>query len=385
MVSFDFTEDQLALRDTVRRFASKTLAPGYNKRSASHEFFWDEYRQMAEMGLLSIGLPTEFGGTGEDDFVSLGIACEEIGYGDVNCASVPVTTGLIAAQLALAGSSEVQQKWIPRLVSGETVVGLGLTEPDAGSDAGALRMVAEPVAGGYQLTGEKNSVSLLAASSAVIVYARIPGQRGMLGISAFLVELNQKGVSTGFYEDMGSRPMSRGTLNLDHVFVPTADRIGEEGRGMALAGGHFGYSRAGIALMCLGAARASLDETSAYAKTRMSFGKPLAARQGVSLQLAEHYTYLEACRLMCYHTLALRQQKKAHVTEAAMCKWWGPRVAVDAIQSAMVFHGHVGYTNEAPLQARFRDVMGFLWGDGTAEIQKLMIARSYIGDEVLDR
>jgi cyclohexanecarboxyl-CoA dehydrogenase len=149
--------------------------------------------------------------------------------------------------------------------------------------------------------------------------------------------------------------------------------------------GHFDYSRAGIALQCLGAARASLDEASAYSRERTAFGRPIAAFQGISFQIAQHYTYLEACRWLAYWTLWLRQHDRQHTSQAAMCKWWAPRIAVDAMQTALLVHGHVGYTDELPLQQRMRDTFAYLLADGTGEMQKLIIGREYIGPEVVSR
>lgn len=385
MISFEFDDEQLQFRETLTEFARKRLMPDYHRRAALDDYPWAEHKALAEMGLLGIGLPEEFGGTGRDDFVALGIACEEIGYGDINCAAVPVQTGLIGAQLAVGASRALQEEWLPRLIAGDVLISLALTEPESGSDASALRTVAVPVEDGYRLSGEKTSVSLIRFAEAAIVYARLPGTTGARGVSAFLVESDWPGVSVGRFNDMGTRPLGRGTLALDDVFIPSDHLIGAEGQAFALVTGHFGYSRAGIALQCLGAARASLDEAASYAKERHAFGRPIASYQGVSLPLAEHYTYLEACRWLCYWTLWLRQQGRDHAAQAAMCKWWGPRVSVDAMEAALLVHGHFGYSDELPLQQRLRDAFAYLMADGTAEIQKLLIGRHYIGNEVLGR
>jgi cyclohexanecarboxyl-CoA dehydrogenase len=385
MISFEFSEEQQQFREALADFSRKRLLPGYAARAALAEYPWKEHRSLAEMGVLGIGLPEEFGGTGAADFISLGIACEEIGYGDVNCGVAPVQTGLIGHQLAAGGTRGLQERWLPRLINGDVLVAIALTEPDSGSDAAAMRTVATPQEGGYRLSGEKTAVSLIPFAEAVIVYARAPGTTGHTGVSAFLVECDWPGVSIGRFNDMGALPLGRGTLALDEVFVPTDHLLGAEGRGFALVMGHFDYSRAGIALQCLGAARASLDEASAYSRERTAFGRPIAAFQGISFQIAQHYTYLEACRWLAYWTLWLRQHDRQHTSQAAMCKWWAPRIAVDAMQTALLVHGHVAYADELPLQQRLRDTFAYLIADGTAEMQKLIIGREYIGPEVVAR
>jgi cyclohexanecarboxyl-CoA dehydrogenase len=271
------------------------------------------------------------------------------------------------------------------MIDGTEVVAFGLTEPEAGSDAASLRATARPVEGGWRVTGEKNSVSHLQAAAATLIYARAPGSTRAAGVSAFLVEADRDGVTVGDFTDMGQLPVGRGTLYLDDVFVPSENLVGAEGRGFATVMGHFDYSRAAIGLQCLGAARVSLTETYKYVKERRAFGKPIAAFQGVSLPLAEHATLVEAARWLCYRTLWLRQAGLPHTAEAAMCKWWAPVVAKNAIEACLLTHGHYGWSDELPFQQRFRDVFGYQIGDGTAQIQKQIIATRLIGPEVRDR
>jgi cyclohexanecarboxyl-CoA dehydrogenase len=384
-LSFAFTEEQEQFRQAVARFARERVAPGYRDRSASGTYPMDLHRELASLGALGIGLPEKFGGSGEEDPVTLGIACEEVGAADVNLAAAPVVAGLTGAQLAVGGTASVQERWLPGLIDGTEVVAIGLTEPEAGSDAAAMRTTATPVPGGWRISGQKNSVSHLHVAGATLVYARQPGTAGSAGVSAFLVEAGRDGVSTGSFTDMGQGPIGRGTLYLEDVFVPAENLVGPEGRGFALVMSHFDYSRAAIGLQCLGAARASLAETYAYVRDRRAFGKPIAAFQGVSLPLAEHATLVDAARWSCYRTLWLRQAGLPHTVEAAMCKWWAPVVAKNAIEACLLTHGHYGWSDELPFQQRFRDVFGYQIGDGSAQIQKQVIASRLIGPEVRDR
>lgn len=382
---FDFTDDQMAFQETVRNFARSRLLPGYALRANSDEFPWEEYRETAKLGVCGIGLPAEFGGTGEYDFISLGIALEELCYADIIVGVGPFQAGLAGDILARFASEEVKQRYLPGMISGELLVAISLTEPDSGSDAAALKTTAKKVPNGYLLNGEKTSTTMLRDGTGCIVYAREPGTSGALGISAFIVDLDGEGVSRGNFHDVGLNKLGRGWLRLDDAFLPEENLLGTLGKGFSQVMAGFDFSRAGIGLQCLGAARASLDEVSAYVKERHSFGKPLATYQGVSLQIAEHYTKLEAARWLCFWTLWLRATGRRHTAQASMAKWYAPRVAVDAIESALTLHGHMGWSNEMPHGHRLRDVMAFLIGDGTAEIQKLIVAREYIGAEVMPR
>src|ERR1700756_450346 len=189
MVSFDFTPDQTAFQKTLVDFSRKVLLPGYRDRAASTDFPFEILRQLGELGVLGIGLPEEYGGTGEEDPVTLGLATETLAYGDVNVASAPVQIGLIGSQL-MHGTKEVQEQYLPAMIEGRENVAIALTEPGSGSDAGALATVAHPVDGGWTLTGEKTAISWAMHSSAALVYAREPGTTGSAGVSCYLVPLH---------------------------------------------------------------------------------------------------------------------------------------------------------------------------------------------------
>ena len=215
-------------------------------------------------------------------------------------------------------------------------------------------------------------------SSAALVYAREPGTTRSAGVSCYLVPLDPDKVTVHHMPGMGCLPLGWGSIHLDDVFVPSSHLIGEPGRGFHAVMSHFDFSRAALGLLCLGAAQASLDEAAVYATQRHAFGKPIADNQGVSFALAEHATYLEAARWLCYRALWLREQGKPHTSLASMSKWWPPTIAKDAIEAAMRIHGNLGYATEFPLQQRFRDVMAYLVADGTAEIQKRVIAKDIL-------
>ncbi|UFS58157.1 acyl-CoA dehydrogenase family protein [Subtercola endophyticus] len=377
MLDFSFSEDHEEFQKTLSTFARRELLPGYTARSASSEFPFALLKKIGDLGVLGIGLPERFGGTGEDDPVLLGIASEALAYGDVNLASAPIQVGLVGAQL-LHGTEEVQQRYLPPVIAGEENLAIALTEPESGSDASALRTTARRVAGGWLLNGEKTAISWAMSASAALIYAREEGTTRSSGVSCFVVDLASEGVAVRHMIGMGCLPLGWGSITLDGVFVPDSHLIGEEGRGFQVAMNHFDFSRAAIGLMCLGAAEQSLEEAALYATQRSTFGKPISEYQGVSFPLAEQATYIEGARWVCYRALWLRQQDRPHTSLASMSKWWAPVVAKDAIEASMKIHGNLGYSAEFPLQQRFRDVMAYLVADGTAEIQKGIISKEIL-------
>jgi cyclohexanecarboxyl-CoA dehydrogenase len=377
LISFAFSEEQEEFRRSLARFATEELRPGYRERASKTDFPWEIQRRLGSMGVLGIGLPEEYGGTGVEDPILLGLAAETLAGGDVNVAAAPVQVGLIGSQLA-RGSEAVRQQYLVPLIKGECTVAIALTEPGSGSDAAALRTIAEPVPGGWRLRGEKTAISWAMNAVAALVYARAPGSTRSTGVSCFVVPLDAKGVARTPTLGMGCLPLGWGSINLDGAFVPSDCLIGEEGGGFASVMHHFDFSRPALGLLCLGAARASLDEAIVFAKEREAFGQQIINFQGVSFPLAEHATYLEAARWLCYRALWLRATGQPHTGTASMSKWWPPVVAKDAIEASMKIHGHLGYSAELPLQQRLRDVMAYLVADGTAEIQKRVIARDLV-------
>jgi cyclohexanecarboxyl-CoA dehydrogenase len=380
-MDFAFSEDEEVFRDTVRRFANERLAPHYQSHDRDKSFPEQQLKDCASLGLLGLRVPAEYGGsTGPCSFS--GIACEEVAHADFNVAYFPLMYGLVGELLANYASDELKRLWLPSMALGQVVTGLGLTEPESGSDAAHLRCSAVRDGDGYVLTGEKSSISLLERADMVTVFARTGTiDDGARGISAFVVPTDLPGVQRTTYHSMGSKCLGRGSLFLDGVRVPETWRIGAEGQAFKMVMATFDYSRATIGLMCLGTATAAVNRTKEHVTIRRAFGRPLAGFQGVSFPIAEHLTFIEAARLLCYKTLWLRDRGLPHTTEAAMCKWWAPKVAVDAIHDCLLLHGHYGYTDEYPIEQQLRDVIGLEIGDGTAQIAKVVIARDQLGRE----
>lgn len=380
-MDFSFSEEAEVFRDTVRRFTGERLAPHYQRHDKDKTFPEQQLQACGALGLLGLRIPEAYGGSKGDCALS-GIACEEVARGDFNVAYFPLMYGLVGELIARYASEELKRAWLPRMAAGTIVAGLGLTEPASGSDAANLRCAAVRDGDGYILTGEKSSISFLERADMVTVFARTgAAEDGARGVSAFIVPMDAPGIERRTYNSMGSRCLGRGSLFLDGVRVPAAARIGDEGQGFKMVMATFDYSRAAIGLMCLGSAIAALDRTKAHVTMRQAFGRPLASFQGVSFPIAEHTTFIEAARLLCYKTLWLRDRGLPHTAEAAMCKWWAPKLAVDALHDCLLLHGHYGYTDEYPIEQQLRDVMGLEIGDGTAQIAKVVIAREQLGRE----
>jgi cyclohexanecarboxyl-CoA dehydrogenase len=379
-MEFGFSEEQEAIRDTARRFAADKLAPGYRAREESGVIERDLVREMGALGLIAADMPEDFGGIGLDS-VSTGIIIEEIAYADLSVAYIQLLGSLIGQILARHAKPELAREWLPKIVSGEALIALGLTEPRGGSDAANLQLTATPDGkGGYILNGEKTSISLSDQADISVIFARTGSpDEGARGVSAFFVPLDADGITRTRYDDMGSAAVGRGSLFFDQVRVPGSALLGEEGGGFIQVMGGFDYSRALIGLQCLGPARASLNETWPHITEREAFGRPLAQYQGVSFPLAEAEARYRSVRLLCYETLWRRDTGQPHTSEAAMVKWLGPKTAVDIIHQCLLTHGHAGYSRDLPHQQRLRDVIGLEIGDGTAQIMKLIIAREKIG------
>jgi cyclohexanecarboxyl-CoA dehydrogenase len=391
-MDFTFTPEQDELARTVRSFAARELAPRSRDWDRTAEFPTETWRRMGELGLLGLRIPVEYGGA-DADFVMLGIAMEETARGDFSCTYGIQLAALAGEILGKNGDPEVSRRWLPRVASGEAPMALALTEPSAGSDAAAVQCRARRDGDGWIITGEKSGISLGMAAHAAIVFARSggagsetldrPGRARSTGVSAFLVPLDAPGVSRSALRDMGSHAVGRAVLSFDGVRVPGTHLIGVEGSGFQQVMRGFDYNRVAIALACLGIAQVSLEETMAYVRERTTFGKPLARNEGVTFPIAEAATQLEAARLFSYRALWLADHGQPHTKEAAMVKWWAPKIARETIHQCLLLHGHYGYTDELPFEQRLRDVIGLEIGDGSAEIMKIIVARELMGREAL--
>lgn len=377
------SEDLDQIRDLARRFAQEKVAPGYLERERAGRFDMGLVREMGSLGLIAPELPEQFGGMGAD-YLTSGVIIEEIGKADFTFGYVPLLASLNGHILATFAKPHIAAEWLPKLTAGELMLAIALTEPRGGSDAANLGLKMERVGDHYILNGEKTSISANQIAKGVVTFARTgrPEDRAR-GVSAVLVPLDLPGITTSKFSNMGQNSVGHGSIWFDNVKVPADHLLGEEGRGFGQVMQGFDFSRSLIGLQALGAARASLDETWAYIGERRAFGKPLAAFQGVTHQLADFDTKVEAARLMSLNALWLKDRGLPHTAEAAMTKWWPPLLAYEAIHACLLIHGHAGYSDTLPFQQRLRDVLGLQIGDGTAHIMKNIIARERAGKEAV--
>jgi cyclohexanecarboxyl-CoA dehydrogenase len=312
--------------------------------------------------------------------VIAGIAAEEVGRADFNATYLIINSALISDVIVRNATEAQQAGWLPGIATGETVACICITEPGHGTDAANLEVRAVKTADGWTLHGEKTSITLGMSSDRAVVLARTGGP-GARGVSAFWVDLHDPTVSRSAFDDLGSRAIGRASLHFDGTPVVEGERIGGEGDGFVSVMEGFDYSRAIIGLACIGAAQVSLEEALQWSRDRVAFGSPIGTFQGVAFPLAECATYLKGARHICLEALWRKDHDREHSAEAAMAKLWAPKLAVDVIHQCLLTLGHLGYSSEAKVGQRLRDVIGLEIGDGTAQVAKLVISRHLLGRE----
>jgi cyclohexanecarboxyl-CoA dehydrogenase len=371
-------EDLQALAGHVRRFASARVAPGFLERDRTRVLDRQLMHEMGELGFIAPELPEAFGGQGVGRLAA-GVIHEEIARADLSISYINLLASLNGQILAEHGEPQVVKPWLQRLTQGKALLAIALTEPRGGSDAANLRLHVERVGDAYVINGEKTSISAADQADAVVVFGRTgPADAGAHGVTALLVPTDAPGLTRNRFDCHGQRAIGRGSLFFENVRVPVDHRLGEENKGFVQVMQGFDFSRALIGLQVLAVARVALEETWEYVAGREAFGQPLAAFQGVSHPLAEYETQVEAARLLCLQTLWLKDRGLPHTAQAAMCKWWGPKLAYDAVHQCLLSFGHGGY-DRGVMEQRLRDVLGFQLGDGTAQIMKTIVARTRAG------
>jgi cyclohexanecarboxyl-CoA dehydrogenase len=378
VLDFAFSEEQEALRRVLREFAETELRPRYAEWDRQGTFPREAWQRLGDLGVTGATVSEQCGGAGLGP-LEAGIAAEEIARGDFNCAYAVVIGGLVGGILERFGREVVREEYLRPMARGRLVVGIAVTEAQAGSDVAAIRTRTEPSGESTRLFGDKTGISLAMVADAFVVLARDGEKSDGSGFTAWLVPANQPGFVRQPIDDAGNRAIGRGTLFFDGVTLPPDYRLGAAGEGLHIVLSGFDLSRVLIALQCLGAAEASLDEARDWVGERRAFGRELAEFEAVSFRLARHYATLDTLRWYCYRALWLRQEGRPHTMEAAVCKWLAPRAAFEAIHDALLLHGQYGYTRDLPLEQRLRDVMGLEIGDGTREVQQLIISRHLFG------
>jgi cyclohexanecarboxyl-CoA dehydrogenase len=381
-MEFDFTDEQRALASMVKSYGQQELQPNYAKWDREKIFPRHIWKKMGELGLIGMRISPEHGGQGAD-CITQGVATEEMAKYDHNMALAAFVVAEVCGGIMDYGNERVVEEFLKPMIEGDLVPAIAITEPHCGTDAAALKSRAVKKGDKYILSGEKSGTTMMKAADAVVLFAKTDPAAGARGVSAFMVPTGLPGVTRQYYEDLGSKPLVRGSIFMDEVELPEEYLIGKEGDGFRMIMHEFDASRIYLALCCIGAAEISLAETVQYTKERHAFNRPLAKFEGVSFPVAEHASIIEAVRLLCYKALWLRDQGLPHSKEAAMVKWMAPRYSVNAIRDCLLLHGHYGYTQEFPLEQRLRDVMGVEIADGTSQVSKIVITRELYGREYL--
>ncbi|MBT2233806.1 acyl-CoA dehydrogenase family protein [Nonomuraea sp. NEAU-A123] len=374
-MDFAFDDEQERLRARVRDFAAERLAPHYQSDDRAAAMRPELPGELARMGLLGLRVHREYGGSGADA-VTTGLVLEELARADVNSCYLVLNAALVADILQANASPEQRADWLPALASGDLIPAICLTEPEHGSDAAAIEFRATPQDSAWLLDGEKTSIMLGMTATHGLVFARTGGP-GARGVTAFLADLAS--AKREAFTDLGNRAAGRAHLTFDGLSAGPETIVGGEGLGFVQVMRGFDYSRALIALMATGTAQAAIDDALERARTRIAFGRPLGAFQGLSFPLVEYATQLRAGRALCYEALWRKDQGLPHTTEANMVKWWVPRMAADAVQQALLTFGQAGYSEELRQAQRLRDVIALQIADGTAQITKLVVARQLLG------
>jgi hypothetical protein len=382
-MDFRFTENQLAARDLARRFAQEEVAPLSRQMDEQGQMPIELVRRMGEIGLLGGPLPAEHGGGGWDH-LSLALAYEELGRVDSSVRGlVTVHTSLVASCLLAWGTEEQKQAYLPRLARGDLIGCYCLTEPNAGSDAASLETTAEEVNGGYTLKGEKIWVTNGGIAGLGIVFASRDRSAGHRGICAFLVEGDRIGLIREKMQgkELGHRAADHTRWILDGCRVPASALLGQPGEGFRVAMSALDHGRLGVAAGALGVARACLDASVEFARSRRQFGRRIGDFEMIQASLADMATEVEAARLLVYHAAWRKDQGQPATRETSMAKLFATEAALRAASEAVLIHGGRGYSNEYPVERYYRDIKGLQIYEGTSHIQRLVIARELIGRE----
>jgi hypothetical protein len=374
-MNLNFSEEQLMMRDMVRDFAQKEIAP-FVERMEAGEFPRPVLNKMAELGLMGITVPESYGGSGMD-FTSYIIAINELSkVSAVIGVILSVHTSVGTNPILYFGSEEQKQKYVTKLAKGEYLGAFCLTEPSAGSDAASLRTRAEKKGDRYIINGSKIFITNGGEADVYIVFAKTDPSKGAKGVTAFIVEKGTPGLIIGKDEEkMGLHGSRTVELSFENMEVPEENRLGEEGEGFKIAMANLDVGRIGIAAQALGIAEAALEAAVQYANERHQFGKPIIANQGVGFKIADMATAVEAARLLVYRAADLRSKGLPCSKEASMAKLFASQTAREvAIEAVQVFGGY-GYTKDYPVERYFRDAKITEIYEGTSEIQRIVISK----------
>jgi len=378
-MQLELNEQQKMIQKMVREFAEKEIAPIAAELDEKEEYPTKTLEKMAKLGLLGTIIPTEYGGAGLDT-VSYTIVVEEISR---KCAStgviISVHNSLVAWPIMKYGTEEQKKKYLPILAKGEKIGAFAATEPNAGSDLGAMQTTSVLKGDKYVINGDKTFITSGSDAGIIIVFAVTDKSAGPKGISAFIVESDFKGYKVGsIYEKMGINASGTAELIFENMEVPKENLLGKEGEGFKIALSTLDVGRIGIAAQAVGIAQAALDESIEYSKQRQQFGRPIAKFQAIQWMIADMATHIEAARYLVYNAAYKKDKGERISKEAAMAKLFASETAMDIVIKAVQIHGGYGYTKEYTVERLFRDAKITEIYEGTSEVQRMVIAGSLL-------
>lgn len=378
-MDFNLSEQELAVQKLARDFAQNEIAPYIMKYDESQEFPMEIARKLGEMGFLGIIFPEEYGGSNFST-VEYAIIVEEISKVDPSMGlTIAAHNGLCTNHIYKYASEELKKKYLPDLTTGKKMGAWGLTENVSGSDAAGMATTAEKKNGHYILNGSKLFITHGSVGETAVVTAVTNKSDRKNGISAFILEKGWKGFKTGKKENkLGMRSSDTAELIFENVEVPAENLIGEEGQGFKQCMQILDGGRIAIAALSLGIGQGALDASIKYAKERKQFGKPLADFQGIQFKLSDMATELDAARLLTYKAAWMKDQGRDINLQAAMAKYYTSEAATRATNEAIQIHGGYGFIKEFPVEKLYRDVKLMTIGEGTSEVQKMVIARNIL-------
>jgi alkylation response protein AidB-like acyl-CoA dehydrogenase len=377
-MNFELSDAQRMLQEMVREFSEKEIKPRAAEIDRTDEFPWDLWKRMAELGILAMTLPPEYGGSGMD-VVSWAIAQEEMARASVVVADIQLLSTLMQNMILKNGTEAQKQKYLPALASGEKIAIIAQTEPGAGSDVAGIQTTARRERDGYVLNGTKRFLTCAMLADLAIVVATVDRSKAHKGITLFLVEKGTPGFSTGSKEHlMGVRGMGTGEVVFDNCWVPKENLLGGEGEGFKRAMMSLDTGRIGIGCQAVGLAQAAMEEAVRYAKQRTAFGGPIANLQAIQFMLADMSAGIEAARLRLRHAAWLKDQGRSIIREAAEAKLLASDLAVKVTTDALQIHGAYGYSTEFPIERMYREAKVYQIWEGTSEIQRVVIARQLL-------
>jgi alkylation response protein AidB-like acyl-CoA dehydrogenase len=379
-MDFRLTEEQDLLRRTVREFAESEIRPYVIEWDEAQQFPMDLVPKLASLGLMGVQFSEEYGGAGLSA-VDYCICIEELARVDPAVAlSVAAHNGLCSSHIAMFGSEAQKRQYLPRLTSGEVLGAWGLTESGAGSDAAAMRTTAVKQGNCWIINGTKAFITHARVGGIVVAMAVTDRTRGHRGISAFVIEQGTPGMTAGKKENkLGMRASDTSELIFQDCRVPAGQLLGEEGQGFINTLQVLDAGRIGIAALAVGLAQGAYEAARSYAKERRQFGQPLSAFQAIQWKLADNATRIEAARLLTYRAAYLKDTGKRTTRESSMAKLYSGEIAVKAADDCVQIHGGYGFVKDYPAEKYFRDVKLVTIGEGTSEIQRLVIARQLLG------